>query len=202
MNPSCKNFQALIIDLQQGDPLPPKDREALERHLATCPDCRAFQQDIIQMFKEMGDETLPYLPDEFFQDMREKILHGLHESAPRRIHWARHFPNPFQSGWFSWRKIFVPVLTGICGVLLGFFLATTRTPSHPTPKSIVTISKIQETVVQKSPNALALVETLEDYITIDEFLDSLDDRDIQALLGELSDDLPESLLSETENGTG
>jgi len=202
MNPSCKNFQALIIDLQQGDPLPPKDREALERHLATCPDCRAFQQDIIQMFKEMGDETLPYLPDEFFQDMREKILHGLHESAPRRIHWARHFPNPFQSGWFSWRKIFVPALSGVCGLLLGFFIATTWTPFSPPSKHASVGTQIQKTVVQKSPNALALVETLEDYITIDEFLDSLDDRDIQALLGELSRDLPESLLSETENGTG
>ncbi len=202
MNSSCKNFQALIIDLRQGESLSPEDREALERHLAACPDCRAFQRDIVQMFTEMGDETLPHLSDEFFQEMRGNILRGLRENTPEKRTGLKGLLPSFSSFQAPWRGILVPLFSGVCGLLLGFLLATTRAPIAPPSKHAPAGTQIQKTMALKSPDDSTLVETLEDYVNLDEFLDSLDDQDMQVLLGELSNDLPEPLLNETENGTG
>ena len=205
MKRSCKQFQELIISLRDGDTLSRADREALEHHLAECPHYREFERDIAQVFEDIEMEILPSLDEKFFRGVREDILNKLTAEPPvKSPRWGRIFENLLPpSPWC--RGIFVPVLSGAFGIFLGIIIATTWQQDRQFPQQKISKMPVKESSVSTASNTQAssdIIDVVEDYVMPGDLLEDLDDQEMQALLGELSDELPESVLGDTVNGTG
>jgi len=201
MKPSCKEIQQMILARQQGGALPSSEIEALEHHLAVCPACRSFERDVTRIFEGIEADSLPSLPDEFFLEMRRETLQALSnentKNLPVRKRLSR-FP------WFPtlrWKRVLVPAFTGLCGLLLGFLLATARAPSRPTPTVARNLGIPVQTVSEPIESA-ALVDIFEDYAGPADLIVNMDDPSMEALISQWSDELPSSLLEDTSNETG
>jgi hypothetical protein len=205
MKRSCKQFQELIISLRDGDTLSWADREALDRHMAECPDCREFERDIVQVFEGFKEETLPSLDEEFFQEIREDILGELTSKPPvKTSRCVRLLENvlPLPPRWCG---VFVPILSGVFGIFLGIIITTTWQQGHQDVQQKITQMQARRIYANASPDVRTssdIIDVVEDYVIPGDLLDILDDQEIQVLLGELSDELPESVWGNASNGTG
>ena len=70
----CRDFVELATDYLEGR-LSPADREAFERHLAICPDCQAYMDQMRATLAALGR-----IPEESLSaEAREALLHAFSE---------------------------------------------------------------------------------------------------------------------------
>ncbi len=206
MNPSCSEFQRLIVEKIQGEALTSSQEERLASHLHACPACRAYKEEMSRLYEEIRETTLPPLQDSFFEDLREDVLESLSRKRgfsfflKRLAQWS-----PVASVY--WRGVWVPVISGVCGLLLGFAIATAWHRPLPSPSSVSSspslLSETRETSRGSSENiSTDLLAEMGDFVTVPDILDTLNEEEIHTLISDWSKELPPDLLDTEPSGWG
>jgi anti-sigma factor RsiW len=71
---TCQELIQLISDYLE-DVLPPAQKRVFEEHLALCPDCRVFLEQMRETIRAAGGLTEDSLPD----DLREQLLRAFRD---------------------------------------------------------------------------------------------------------------------------
>ncbi len=79
----CEHFQRWISDDLDGA-LPDLKKEKLESHLKNCPDCRAYQKDIVRIQAESGLEEAGRVDADYFKKFTAAIETKLRREAQIR----------------------------------------------------------------------------------------------------------------------
>ena len=186
------------MDLHGGEDLSEERQETLNAHLARCPECRSFGEEVRGMLTTLQPTEMPPLPAAFFEGIRDSVLDALEKPAPARI--------PFRE-WFSrfrWPSVLVPSLSGAVGIAIGFFVATAWLPRagiHPGSTAFQQAGR--KTVAAILPNrqaaTSAALESDEDSQTIDalelyagsgDILDAVGDEGASEVLKDWENDVP------------
>ena len=71
---TCKDFVELVTDYLEGA-LPPQDSARFEAHLAVCPDCNIYLEQIVQTIRWTGTLT----EEQISKEAEEKLLTAFRE---------------------------------------------------------------------------------------------------------------------------
>ena len=186
------------MDLLGGEDLSEDRREMLSAHLARCPECRSFEEEISGMLKTLQQTEMPPLPDVFFEGIRDSVLDAFEKPAPARM--------PFRE-WvsrFRWPSVLVPSLSGAMGIAIGFFVATAWLPRDGIqpgstafqPAGRKTVAAILPGRQAATSAALAsdedsqTIDTLELYAGSGDILDTVGEEGASEVLKDWENDVP------------
>jgi anti-sigma factor RsiW len=78
---TCREFVELATDFLEGR-LPERDRERFEDHLALCPGCQAYMDQLRATLRALGR-----IPEESLSaDARDELLHAFRDWKDARAH--------------------------------------------------------------------------------------------------------------------
>lgn len=75
---NCEKYQELISCLIDGE-ITPEERAELEKHIASCPECKAMYEDFSAL-SDMMDDSMAQVPD----SLHEKIMSGVKSTAAKK----------------------------------------------------------------------------------------------------------------------
>lgn len=119
----CSKFQEQI-SLEMDGQLAPEHVPALQRHLETCPECRAYREDLMIGLR-MLNATEPELPDNFDWKLQLRLSQAMREAA-------RDTSYPWQEVAGGWRR-----WLGRAGVAAAVGLATVLSVAMIAPGHLV-----------------------------------------------------------------
>ncbi len=201
---NCREIREWIVEGKSGTPLNDNQWKAIQRHVAKCGACRAFQQDVSRVLAALR-KTDP-LPESFFEEIKTNILEAV---APKTL--RRQSPTPGVLPWlralFSRHPLWGPIASGAFGVMMGFALATALPRLGEKAVRLAGNSALSLTANVSGPSSGPVLDIgnvsaaeIEEYMGSEALLDFLESQGSASSL-EIGD-LPDLFLTPQQNKTG
>ncbi len=209
MKPSCKEIQDLIIERTSGVPPSQGDEEKIRKHLNQCPACRRFREDISRILHDLDATSRPAVPETLFREIRQGVLQSLEDALPAPTRMWERIRQRFR-GVLTTRPLLLPAMTGGMGVLVGIVVTLTwlRPPVLPESHRITPNQPALTAAASPAPTALSSAAEelstgdIETYVGTDSLFDTLENQDIQSLLTQWSEEIPDGVMDLEDSGTG
>jgi predicted anti-sigma-YlaC factor YlaD len=164
---ACQDHQETLLLDVYGE-LTPTEREAWERHLKVCPDCRRERERLHQLLLQLKEATpAPYLSPEKAGAMAEAILQARQKEGEKRWWKGKLWGSPYR---------FVPVMAVVCLMIVVFGWFSLR--QIKTPSSLQTDANLhsEQQMPAKDLEVIRNLELLEEMEVLEKLVRVVDER--------------------------